>query len=81
VIVGSPPTSAEWFARRVASAKIRRSFGDASVTAGRLCPEGVLSRRAWSITEPNPTKSCALRGQRRLIEPMSIDEAYLISRM
>src|SRR5258705_4013825 len=79
VIVGSPPTqrgvvcAASYEARRFG---IRSAMP--SVTAGRLCPKGVFVPPRMSYYREESGKIMEIMERTgALIEPMSIDEAYL----
>ena len=79
VIVGSPPTQRGVVA---AASYEARKFGVRSampsVTAGRLCPEGVFIRpRMEAYREESRAIMAMLEGVGGTIEPVSIDEAYL----
>src|SRR5437867_5018513 len=79
VIVGSPPTqrgvvcAASYEARKFA---VRSAMP--SVTAGRLCPKGIFVRPRMDHYREESRKIMAIvRQTGALIEPVSIDEAYL----
>src|SRR6266498_5896285 len=79
VIVGSPPTQ-----RGVvcAASYEARKFGVRSAmpsaTAGRLCPKGIFVRPRMEVYQEESRQIMEiLAGAGALIEPMSIDEAYL----
>ncbi len=79
VIVGAPPTQRGVVA--AASYEARR-FGVRSampsVTAGRLCPQGVFVRpRMERYQEESAIIRALMAGTGAVVEPMSIDEAYL----
>jgi DNA polymerase-4 len=79
VIVGSPPTQRGVVA--AASYEARR-FGVRSAmpsaTAGRLCPAGVFVRPRMTCYQEESRQIMAILAQTgAVIEPMSIDEAYL----
>src|ERR1041385_758610 len=79
VIVGSPPTqrgvvcAASYEARRFG---VRSAMP--SVTAGRLCPDGIFVRPRMDVYREESRKIMAIVGQTgALVEQVSIDEAYL----
>src|SRR6266704_666791 len=79
VIVGAPPTQ-----RGVvcAASYEARKFGVRSAmpsaTAGRLCPKGIFVRPRMDAYKEESRAIMALAAQTgAVIEPMSIDEAYL----
>ncbi|HWD21467.1 MAG TPA: DNA polymerase IV [Verrucomicrobiae bacterium] len=79
VIVGSPPTQRGVVA---AASYEARKFGVRSampsVTAGRLCPQGVFIRpRMQRYREESQAIMQILAAAGAVIEPVSIDEAYL----
>ena len=79
VIVGSPPTQRGVVA---AASYEARKFGVRSampsVTAGRLCPKGVFLRpRMDRYREESDAIMTILAAAGAVIEPVSIDEAYL----
>lgn len=79
VIVGSPPDARGVVA--TCSYEARR-YGVHSAmpsrTAGRLCPHGVFVRpRGWRYREISDKVFAVLRSVTPLVEPVSIDEAFL----
>ena len=79
VIVGSPPTQ-----RGVvcAASYEARKFGVRSAmpssTAGRLCPKGIFVRPRMDVYRDESRQIMAIIGRTgAIVEPMSIDEAYL----
>src|SRR6266478_8984378 len=79
VIVGSPPTQRGVVA---AASYEARKFGVRSampsVTAGRLCPKGVFVRpRMDRYREESRAVMEIVAETGAVVEPMSIDEAYL----